>query len=184
MYCQNCGKFLEDSTKFCGECGEKVTNESPKKQGESKNNVNKKEKESAVEQSKEKKDVLPEDLINSVKNAGGWVFATGLFGVILFPIIYTFSYINEYSEEGDILSLFILILISIAVYSAFIYLGNKIRKDDLTDLEKTLKMVSYTIVYTFIMFICLLCVGFMMGFIVIIMLIQLFKARKLIKENI
>lgn len=183
MYCSNCGNLIKESDKFCGKCGQKV-NDSSMNRGITEE-VSKKGKalidnQELRERDEEKYDYLPEELKKAVKSAGDSVFAIGILSLIITPIIYILSL----TEEEDFASLIIIILVTSIVYAIFIHFGNKIRKDDLEDLNITLKNVSNTIIYSIVVFIFFILSGGWLGIFAIIMLIQLFKAKKLLKAYI
>lgn len=183
MYCSNCGNLIKESDKFCGECGKEVIDsgvkketikEVPEKKGVSVNNEELRETEDQVN------DYLPEDLKKAVKGAGDSVFALGIFSLILSPIIYILSF----SETDDWTSFIIIILITTVVYVVLINFGNKIRQDNLEDLNITLKNISNTLIYFIVVSIFFILSGGWLGIWGIIALIQLFKAKKLLKANI
>lgn len=183
MYCSNCGNLIKESDKFCGKCGQKV-NDSSMNRGITEE-VSKKGKalidnQELRERDEEEYDYLPEELKKAVKSAGDSVFAIGILSLIITPIIYILSL----TEEEDFASLIIIILVTSIVYAIFIHFGNKIRKDDLEDLNITLKNVSNTIIYSIVVFIFFILSGGWLGIFAIIMLIQLFKAKKLLKAYI
>jgi len=183
MYCSNCGNLIKESDKFCGECGKEVIDLGAKKET-TKEVSEKKEilvnEQELIETKKKVNDYLPEDLKKAVKSAGDSVFALGIFSLILSPIIYIISF----SETEDWTSCIITILITTAVYAVLINFGNKIRKDNLEDLNITLKNISNTLLYFIVVSIFFILAGGWLGIWGIIALIQLFKAKKLLKANI
>lgn len=182
MYCSNCGNPIQETDQFCEKCGTKNSSieKRDKIKKEPEESEPKVEKEKAEKGERQINDYIPEELRKAVKNAGDSVFALGIFSLIVTPIIYILSL----SEEEDFTSLIIIILITTIVYAFFIRFGNKIRKDNLKDLDITLKNVSNTIIYSIIVFIFFILSGGWLGIFGIIMLIQLFKAKKLLKANI
>lgn len=182
MYCSNCGNPVQETDRFCEKCGTKNSSIEKKERikKEPEESEPKVEKEKAEKAERQISDYVPEELRKAVKNAGESVFALGIFSLIVTPIIYIFSL----SEEDDLTSLIIIILITTIVYAFLIRFGNKIRKDNLEDLDITLKNVSNTIIYSIVVFIFFILSGGWLGIFGIIMLIQLFKAKKLLKANI
>ena len=182
MYCSNCGNLIKESDKFCGECGKEVLDSSVKR--ETTKEVSKKKKELINNQElrgrEEENDYLPEDLKKAVKSAGESVFALGIFSLILSPIIYILSF----SETEDWTSCIITILITTVVYAVLINFGDKIRNDNLEDLNITLRKISNTLIYFIVVSIFFILSGGWLGIWGIIALIQLFKAKKLLKANI
>lgn len=182
MYCSNCGNQIQETDKFCEKCGTKtgsIQNKEKIKKEHQESEL-KVEKEEAQETQKQINDYIPEALRKAVKNAGDSVFALGIFSLIVTPIIYILSL----SEEENFTSLIIIILVTTIVYVIFINFGNKIRKDNLEDFNITLKNVSNTLIYSIVVFIFFILSGGWLGIFGIIMLIQLFKAKKLLKANI
>ncbi len=183
MYCSNCGNLIKESDKFCGECGKEV-NYSGEKKENIKEVLEKKEvlvnEQELKETKKQVNDYLPEDLKKAVKNAGNSAYSLGLFSLIISPLIY----IVYFTAEDNLTFLIITILITTVIYAFLISFGDKIKNDSLEDLNITLRNVSNTIIYSIVVFVFFILSGGWLGIFGIIMLIQLFKAKKLLKANI
>ena len=115
------------------------------------------------------------NLKKSITRAGQSSFAIGVINVIMGVLFDVFSYTTG---ELDVTSLLIAIPLEIIVSMVYISLGSKLKKDELNNINKTYRRVNGLIIYTFILIALNLLLGSFVGLLVIFLLIDLFKARK------
>ncbi len=120
---------------------------------------------------------LPDELISSIRRAGTSMFSLGLFSLIITTLATIF-----YSKP-PLETLITILILNFIISAVFIINGNRIKYDILTDLYALNKRFTGLIVFTFVVFIFL--VGSIVpGIFAIVMLLDLFKAKKQIKENL
>ncbi|MBM2820266.1 MAG: hypothetical protein HW405_26 [Candidatus Berkelbacteria bacterium] len=141
MYCSNCGhKSLRDVT-FCGNCGNHLTS----------GKVTSLEKINLKDEDRKK-------LKKVYQNAGNSSFAIGIVSMILAPIIEYF--ISGVTDAGSII---LYTLIDWIFILPFVYFGSKIKSDDLTNLNKSLKRNRNMLIYSVIYLILILILGGRIG---------------------
>lgn len=117
-------------------------------------------------------------LIKSVKRIGTSSLALGIFTLVVNSLALIF-----YSRPPlEVLVQMLLFYGSISV--VFIILGIKIKKENLKDIDKTIKLFNILIVYTFVVIAFLFMASIVPGVFAIILLIDMFKIKKDIKKNI
>lgn len=120
----------------------------------------------------------PEDILKSVKRIGTSSLALGIFTLVFNSLALIF-----YSRP-PFDSLVQMLLFYGAISVVFIILGTKIKKENLQNIEKTIKLFNILIIYTFVVIVFLFMASIVPGVFAIILLIDIFKIKKNIKKNI
>jgi uncharacterized membrane protein len=152
MYCKKCGASLSDNDVYCPQCGTQVLSEE-----------------------------LLQDLEKSVKNSGKFLFWVAII-IAIFNIVYSILTTNNTSAEFLVIYIPLLLVLATILYLPLILWGNKLRNDDFSNLNITLRRVRVAIVYIFLIILVSLLLTTSPGWLIITALIDLFRAKKRIKE--
>jgi hypothetical protein len=164
MYCSNCGKILKEGPNFCETCGKKFSDVITK--------------EVRINNPAES---LPEELLKSVRNAGNSVQAIGIASLVFSIIVGFYDYFNGSYDETVLI---IVIALASLLYGLLINWGSKLKKDNYENLEDTYKRVKTVIIFTILFIVLSLFLKSYPGLFVLFMLVDLFKAKKKIKNSL
>lgn len=203
MYCTSCGMELNDSAKFCTNCGEKVVIKKPKQNDDRKEGVQEEEfKEKGKKKCPYCGELLDEKEIGCIRcgkvlsegtspeeNASYKEYplkleeeikSLGTGTIVISIILFILDFLLVYLEyEYNII---VLLFLSVLIYGPLLFLGIKLRNDNLQDLQKTHNKLKGLIVISIIIILLTIWGGNPPGYLIIIFLIFIFRAKRRVKE--